>query len=241
MLATADPVLHPRTTDPHDDDAVALAHELADARRRIAALTALSELGVALATASRREELYRLACAGVRRLLDADGCRLHLVDADGGRLVPAYASPREALGADARPARLIDALRAGPGERAVVAPLTAGDADVGMLVAQRARPFAAEDERLLQVVGHQLAAALQKADLIERLTEEHVVRDLFDALAEGRPQAAESRARAAGLDGGAWPPLARAPWSCSSRWRPASRRAAGPTWPRASRRGCGAW
>src|SRR4051812_181819 len=103
MLATADPVLHPPTTDPHDD-AVALAHELADARRRIAALTALAELGVALATASRREELYRLACAGVRRLLDADGCRLHLVDADG---------------AGARPARLHDALRTGPGERAV--------------------------------------------------------------------------------------------------------------------------
>src|SRR4051812_30793424 len=124
MLATADPVLHPRTTDPHDDDAVALAHELADARRRIAALTALSELGVALATASRREELYRLACAGVRRLLDADGCRLHLVDADGGRLEPAYASPREALGADARPARFLDALRAGAGERAGVASTT---------------------------------------------------------------------------------------------------------------------
>jgi sugar diacid utilization regulator len=205
MFGTADPavLVHPRAAgrlrDGADDRADALAHELAQARRRIAALTALAELGVALATASRREELYRDACAGVRRMLGADGCRLHLVDADGERLEPVYASPRDPLAA-VRPHRVLDALRAGPGERALVAPLTAGDADLGMLVAERARPFDAEDERLLALAGEQLAAALRKVELIERLTEEHVVRDLFDALADGRPDVAEARARAAGHD-----------------------------------------
>jgi GAF domain-containing protein len=168
-------------------------------RRQVAVLSALSDLGQEIATVTRREALYRVACAGVRRLLGADGCRLHLVDSDGGRMEAAYASPRDPLGG-ARPPRFIDALRAGPGERALVAALTAGDVEVGMLVAERERPFGTGDERLLQAVGHQLAVALQKADLIERLTEEHLVRDLFDALAEGRPQAAESRARAAGHD-----------------------------------------
>jgi GAF domain-containing protein len=170
-----------------------------ETRRQVAALSALSELSQEIATVTRREDLYRVACAGVRGLLGADGCRLHLVDADGGRLEPAYSSPRDPLGS-VRPPRFIDALRAGPGERALVAALTAGDVDVGMLVAERDRPFGAEEQRLLQAVGNQLAVALQKADLIERLTEEHLVRELFDALAEGRPHAAESRARAAGHD-----------------------------------------
>jgi GAF domain-containing protein len=170
-----------------------------ETRRQVAALSALTDLTQEIAAVTRRADLYRVACAGVRRLLGADGCRLHLIDADGGRLEPAYSSPRDPLGS-VRPPRIADALRSGPGERALVAALTAGDADVGMLVAERARPFGAEEERLLHAVGHQLAIALQKADLIERLTEEHLVRDLFDALAEGRPHAAESRARAAGHD-----------------------------------------
>jgi GAF domain-containing protein len=168
-------------------------------RRQVAALSSLADLSQEIASVTRRADLYRVACGGVRRLLGADGCRLHLVDADGGRLEPAYASPREPL-SGGRPARLIDALRSGPGERALVTALTAGADDVGMLVAERARPFDEDEERLLEAVGNQLALALQKADLIERLTEEHLVRELFDALAEGRPQAAESRARAAGHD-----------------------------------------
>ncbi|HWI70486.1 MAG TPA: GAF domain-containing protein, partial [Baekduia sp.] len=170
-----------------------------ETRRQVAALSSLTALSQEIATVTRREDLYRVACAGVRRLLGADSCRLHLVDSDGGRLEPAYSSPRDPLGS-VRPPRIVDALRAGPGERALVAALTAADADVGMLVAERDRPFGAEEERLLHAVGNQLAVALQKADLIERLTEEHLVRDLFDALAEGRPAAAESRARAAGHD-----------------------------------------
>jgi len=162
-------------------------------RRQVARLSALTELTQEIATVTRREDLYRVACEGVRRLLGADTCRLHLVDADGGRLEPAYASPRDPF-AGARPPRIV------PGERSLVAPLTAGDIDVGMLVAERAAPFGDEEQRLLSAIGSQLAVALQKAELIERLTEEHLVRDLFDALADGRPHAAESRARSAGHD-----------------------------------------
>jgi sugar diacid utilization regulator len=45
-----------------------------------------------------------------------------------------------------------------------------------------------------------VALALQKAELIERLTEENIVRDLFSALAEGAADVAEARARSAGWD-----------------------------------------
>jgi sugar diacid utilization regulator len=181
MLVTEDPAV------PSTPAAVALGRDTLYHEERfqamVAALSSLTELSQELATVTRREGLSRVACAGVRRLLGADRVRLSLVDADG-----------------VRPPRIADALRAGPGERALVVALTGADTDVGMLVAERDRPFGAEDERLLRVVASQLAVALQKADLIERLTEEHLVRDLFDALAEGRSQAAESRARAAGHD-----------------------------------------
>ena len=164
-------------------------------RTRVVALSALADITREIATATRREDLYRVACVGVRRMLGADRCRLDLAGGEGGRLELAYASPRQALGA-----RTGAAPRAGAGERALAAALRAGDADVGLLITERDRPFGADEARLLDAVGDQLASALHKADLIERLTEEHLVRDLFDALAEGRPGAAESRARAAGHD-----------------------------------------
>jgi GAF domain-containing protein len=56
---------------------------------------------------------------------------------------------------------------------------------------------AIDNARLVEASRRQVATL---SSLIERLTEEHLVRDLFDALAEGRPHAAESRARAAGHD-----------------------------------------
>jgi hypothetical protein len=54
---------------------------------------------------------------------------------------------------------------------------------------------------LLEAARREIAAlSLQNADLVARLTGEHAVGDLFDALAQDRPQVAEARARAAGHD-----------------------------------------
>jgi GAF domain-containing protein len=131
--------------------AIETAGELAAARRQVARLSALAELAQELATAPRREDLYRVACAGVRRLLGADAGRVHV---DGA----------------------------------------------GRLVVERAARLPGEEQRLLAAVGDHLAAALRRAELVERLTAEHLVRDLFDALAEGRPHVAEARARSAGHD-----------------------------------------
>jgi sugar diacid utilization regulator len=62
------------------------------------------------------------------------------------------------------------------------------------------RPLGDEDDELLRGVGHQLAVALKKAELIERLTAENVVRELFEALEADVPDVAEARARVAGCD-----------------------------------------
>jgi hypothetical protein len=71
---------------------------------------------------------------------------------------------------------------------------------VGTLVAEGASGSGEQDRQLLEVIASQLGLALARADLAERLTEEHLVRDLFDAVAEGRHAQAERRARAAGHD-----------------------------------------
>jgi sugar diacid utilization regulator len=123
---------------------------LTDHARLQDALAALATLSARLAApGANRNDLIRLACAGVRRILDADTCRF--AEHDGTLVVdPVPATP--------------------------------------------------QDEQLLAIVAHQLTLALQRADLTERLTEEHLVHDLFDAVADGRHAQAEARARAAGHD-----------------------------------------
>jgi hypothetical protein len=79
-------------------------------------------------------------------------------------------------------------------------PLGAGDDQIGALIALGPRPFRDDDEEILNLLATQVALALKKAELIERLTEENIVRDLFDALTEGAADVAEARARAAGWD-----------------------------------------
>jgi hypothetical protein len=78
--------------------------------------------------------------------------------------------------------------------------LAAGDEQLGALIAVAPRPFRDDDDEVLHLLANHVALALKKAELIERLTEENIVRDLFSALAEGAIDVAEARARAAGWD-----------------------------------------
>jgi sugar diacid utilization regulator len=79
--------------------------------------------------------------------------------------------------------------------------VAAGDEHLGVLAASRARPAVGQEaDELLRAVANLLAVALDKAELIERLTAENIVRDLFEALSTGAADVAEARARAAGCD-----------------------------------------
>jgi GAF domain-containing protein len=181
-----------------------------DTRRRVEALTRLSSLTQAIAAVDGREELYRVVTDGVRELLRCDACQLYLLDPEAGRLELAAADPpgrpspwRGAEGT----AVLLDMLRrrggpaAGPAGATLVAPVAAGAEHLGALAATRGRPpFGQEADELLRAVANQLAVALHKAALIERLTAENIVRDLFEALESGSTDVAEARARAAGCD-----------------------------------------
>ena len=83
----------------------------------------------------------------------------------------------------------------------LVAPLAAGDEQLGMLCClAEGRQFTDEDAELLGAVANQTAVGLKKAELIERLTAENIVRDMFDALAAGSVDAAEAKASDARCD-----------------------------------------
>ena len=64
----------------------------------------------------------------------------------------------------------------------------------------RDRQFTDEDAELLGAVANQTAVGLKKAELIERLTAENIVKDMFDALAAGSVEAAQAKASQARCD-----------------------------------------
>jgi GAF domain-containing protein len=192
-----------------------------DARLRVEALTRLSSLAQEIAAVVRRADLYRVATTGVRPLLPCDVCRLYEFDAEGQlRLVAADPpSSRSASAVEAgagvlldlldsasgRPAAaqegLVEALElAEPPGAAMAVPLMAGAEMLGALVVAAREPWIEHGTEMLRAAAHQVAVSLQRAALIERLTEENVVRDLFDALAAGNLEVAAGRARAAGFD-----------------------------------------
>ena len=69
----------------------------------------------------------------------------------------------------------------------LVTPLTAGGERLGLLCAGSppGHPFTDEDAEIARAVAHLAAVAIKRAELIERLTNANIVKDLFEALAAG--------------------------------------------------------
>ncbi len=171
--------------------AIETAQLLEDAKLRVDALTTLSQISQQIAATEQRDDLYLIATDGVRALLACKACHLYEVDPASGDLELVASSPQGAS-APARMRRVVDepgwlsAAVASSGER------------LGLLRAsQDAGVRTDADVELLGAIAGQVAVALKRAELIERLTEENIVRELFDALAAGRVDVAEARARAA--------------------------------------------
>lgn len=163
--------------------------------RRVDALGRLSALVGRIATVSGRGELVSAACDGTLELLGADRCRLYMVDLDDGATRVVASAATEA--GEARPQDPpVDA----PERGALAVRIAAGDAGEGVLSVERVAPFAGHERGMLETVAAQVAVALRTVELIERLTEENLVRDLFDAIAEGRGGQVAARARSARID-----------------------------------------
>jgi GAF domain-containing protein len=158
-----------------------------ETQRRVEELTTLTQLSQALAAVTLREDLYDAVTRGARQLLGADVCQIWRRDPAAGELVLAGSDPPDAPE---------------PGDEGLLAaPLVVGDEQLGLLTcAVRGRAFAEADGELLRAVAHQTAVSLKKAELIERLTAENIVKDMFEALAAGSVDTAEAKAREARCD-----------------------------------------
>ena len=215
-----------------------------ETRRRVDALTTLTRLSQALAAVTLREDLHDAVTRGARELLGADTCQIWRLDAEADELVLAAADPPEPDGTTPRPGRaalLLDMVRRGDasscadGERLLAAPLTAGDEQLGLLCCGLSgRSFGEEDVGLLRAVANQTAVGLKKAELIERLTAENIVKDMFEALAAGSVQTAEVKAGEARCD------LSRRHVFLHIERAPRRRKRPGPSSPHGCNRGCGA-
>ena len=191
--------------------------------RRVEALTTLMQLSQALAAVTLREDLYDAVTGGARDLLDADACQIYRLDPDTDELVLAGSDPPDAPALSPRPggtALVLSLMRRANGRgrggrrRAarvlrpdvdendlLAAPLVAGEEQLGILCCVRSgREYTDEDAELLAAVANQTAVGLKKAELIERLTAENIVKDMFDALAAGSVAAAEAKAGEARCD-----------------------------------------
>lgn len=178
------------------------------ARRRVDALTTLTQLSQSLAAVTLREDLYDAVTRGARQLLGADACQIWRLDTEADELTLAGADPPDDTAArPGRAALLLDLMRRNAGVVApdddglLLAPLVAGDEQLGILsCVVRGRAFGAGDAELLMAVANQTAVGLKKAELIERLTAENIVTHMFDALGAGAVQTAESKAADARCD-----------------------------------------
>lgn len=190
-----------------------------DARLRVAALTRFSTLAQEVAAVVRRTDLYRVATSGIRDLLPCDVCRFYELDGEG-QLRLAAADPPTVGDVGSAPGTSVlleimestrtrhtdhDTLAAALDltlrPRATMAvPVAAGEDRVGVLVVAAQEPWQDHVNEILHAAAHQVAVSLKRTELIERLTEENLARDLFEELERGNPEAAAGRARAAGFD-----------------------------------------
>ena len=108
-----------------------------ETRRRVDALTTLTQLSQALAAVTLREDLYDAVTRGARQLLGADSCQIWRVDSDADELNLVGADPPDSGPRPGRAGQLLDLMRGGRtgavGDELLAASLAAGDEQLGIL------------------------------------------------------------------------------------------------------------
>ncbi len=187
-------------------------------RRSLRELEQLSQLGGHIARAESVDELLAVAVEQALGLLGAESLRVYLLEPSGDRLRMRAASPGAPDGPDivslpelsgelqrtqASGGTLTSVLAgtlwgAATMRSALVAPLVAGDEVMGFLVARLAEDRRASEHArdLANSIASQTALGLKRLQLVERLAERNLIKDLFDALASGRSTAGDRGAGA---------------------------------------------
>lgn len=166
-------------------------------RERARLLAGLTALVQRMAAVTDPDQVWQVAVDGARELLAADRVWLELAgDAHDGRRIVA----RSERGADTAEGGALAHTPTDAPAGVIATRLSAGDDHLGILAIERKRSFSRVERDLADTIAGHLAAALRTIELIARLAEENLVRDLFDAIAAGRTDAIKARARAARID-----------------------------------------
>ncbi|HWT22800.1 MAG TPA: GAF domain-containing protein, partial [Solirubrobacteraceae bacterium] len=195
--------------------AVEHARLYAEASARVHQLTTLTSASEALAAATEVDAIAAAATAGGRTTLGGGLCQLFRLESGGRelRLVasdpPDAPAPRPPSGALAlalldRAAGRRSAGDLWPGHddaALVMAPLVSSGERLGVLccLVEGGRPVGEPDEDLLRAIANQAAMALERTELIARLTQRDRLKDFFDALAAGAPDPVVLRAAPQGF------------------------------------------
>ena len=179
-------------------------------RRRVGALTGLSEIAQQVANVTGPTELGEVIVGGSLRLLGADICQLLRLGSDGETIqllasVPgSLPSPSVSSASDL----MLTALEGQGGVQAakalwpsteiadlLVAPLAAGGERVGLLCAASysKRAFGDEAAKIARAIAHLAAVGIKRAELIEGLTNANIIKDLFELLAAGATSLAAAK------------------------------------------------
>jgi GAF domain-containing protein len=167
-----------------------------EARRRVEELEQLNELAEAVAAAGTLEVLGPEVVERTRRLLSAERVLLYLRGDDGERLHLRWSAPWDPSIPDAIELSELasDVGRRGRANRVAVS-LVAGEELLGAIVAEGTL-----EQDLARTVASQTAVAIEKIQVLERLTEKNLIKDFFEDLAAGRLGDAGDRAQRLGYD-----------------------------------------
>lgn len=179
------------------------------AQRRVPELTALTALSERIAAATKAGDLTQVVVEGLRGLVQADACFLHLLEHDGPSLRLTRADPPDATAPSTggEPTKLFGLLRArtdevhaGGDTVAFSSVIAAGEEMLGTVSVARAFGFSDDEQELIRAVASQAAVALARTQLIERLTGETAVRHVLGALEQGNLELARAGGLSVGLD-----------------------------------------
>jgi DNA-binding PucR family transcriptional regulator len=165
----------------------------------------MASLARTIAAAATLEELLPEVARRAHALLDAEACHLLLVNPDGASLrlagrwpaessvAPQLTAPGLALELAQQNGDRVNTRLAAviwPGHRdtvPLVAPLVSGDELIGFLALRLGRSEAATPEKreVAALIAGQTAVAVQKAQLIDRLTERNAIKDFLEDLSRG--------------------------------------------------------
>ncbi len=168
-----------------------------ETRRRVGELEALIDLGETVAAAESLDALLPGAATRARDLLGAEACHLYVLEPASEELhlrasAPESTSNRATIGLSELGPELARRGRSAT----VTVPLVAGDELLGLLVAEGTAEL-----DLGRAAATQVALALKKVELIERLTEKNRIKDFFEELAGGHaPPGIDGRATRLGVD-----------------------------------------